>query len=70
MLTMIFGILMIYAFVKMVGIAVKMSWGIIKILCNLVFLPLVLIGMVVKGLVYLAIPILLVAGVVIFASSK
>ena len=44
--------------------AVRSSRGLARILVTVLFLPLVLIGLVVAGLVYLAVPILLIAGVV------
>lgn len=44
--------------------AVKMTWGVTKILFTLVFFPLILIGLVMAGLMYIALPILLVVGII------
>ena len=70
MLLLLFVVLMIYVYVKLIGLAVKMTWGILKGLVTLVFLPMILIGMVLSGLIYLALPILAVAGIVLFAVTR
>ncbi len=41
-----------------------MAWGISKFLLTIVILPLILIGMVVGGLLYIAFPILIVIGII------
>lgn len=62
MLTLLFMVLMIVVFGKLLIFALKASWGIAKVLLTIVFLPLVLVCLVLAGLVYVAVPILLVAG--------
>lgn len=47
---------------KMIGFAFRASWSIIKVMFTLVFLPLILVGLVFKGLVTIALPVLLVVG--------
>ena len=64
MLELLFIVLMITIFGKMFLFGMKATWGITKILVTVVFLPLILIGLVIGGLVSLALPILLVVGVV------
>ena len=64
MLELLFSIMMIVIFGKLFIFGVKATWGITKILVTVVFLPLILIGLVIGGLVSLALPILLVVGVV------
>lgn len=64
MLTALFIILMIWIFGKMIGLAFKATWGIAKILFNLVLLPVFLIGLAVAGFIYIALPILVVVGAV------
>nr|WP_295308641.1 hypothetical protein [uncultured Blautia sp.] len=63
MLTLLFIILMFGIFGKMIGLAFRATWGITKICFRLVFLPLVLIGLVLGGLIYIAIPLLVIAGI-------
>ena len=69
MLTLAFSILMIVIFGKLLGLAIRGAWAITKIIFTLVFLPFLLIILCVGGLVYLALPILLVIGLVTLISS-
>lgn len=62
MLTLLFMVLMIVVFGKLLIFALKASWGIAKVMLTIVFLPLVLVCLVLAGLVYVAVPILLVVG--------
>jgi hypothetical protein len=64
MLIFLFAILMIGIFGKMVMLAFRATWGLTKILLNLVVLPLFLIGLVCAGLMSLALPILIVVGII------
>lgn len=63
MLTLLFIILMFGIFGKMIGLAFRATWGITKICFRLVFLPLVLIGLALGGLIYIAIPLLVIVGI-------
>jgi hypothetical protein len=60
---------MISVFGRLLVWSIKAAWGIGKVLFSLVFLPLMLIGMVCSGLLYLAIVILAICGVVVFIGS-
>lgn len=64
MLELVFIILMFLIFGKLIIFAVKAAWGISKIVCTIVLLPLFLEGMVFAGLIGIALPILLVVGIV------
>lgn len=64
MLTIVFWVLMLMTFGKILKFAIKAAWGITKILVSLVFLPIALIFLVLQGLLLLALPILLVVGVI------
>ena len=64
MLELIFGIMMLVVFGKLFIFGMKATWGITKFLVMLVFLPLGLIAMVLGGLFTLALPILIVIGLV------
>ena len=61
---------MIWIFGKILFFGIKAAWGISKFLVTVVLLPLVLIGMVIGGLIYIAFPILIVVGIVALISSK
>lgn len=69
MWTLLFIILMIGIFGKMIGFALRATWGITKILFNLVLLPLFLICLVIAGLMYIALPILVIVGIVMLVGK-
>ncbi|WP_442856381.1 hypothetical protein [Butyrivibrio sp. WCE2006] len=55
----------IFGFVgKLIGFAFRFSWSLIKVAFFLVFLPFILIAMVAYGLIYIALPVLVVAMIV------
>ena len=64
MLTLLFTICLIGFMGKFFIFGLKASWGILKLLCFVIFFPVILIGMVVGGLVYLALPILIIGGII------
>lgn len=70
MLTLVFVILMFVVFGKLIGLAVRATWGITKVLFTIVFLPVILICMVVGGLISVALPILVVIGVLALIGAK
>ncbi|MCR5469129.1 MAG: hypothetical protein K6F37_09225 [Lachnospiraceae bacterium] len=63
-LTLLFLICMFGIFGKLLVIAFQMAWGITKVVFTLIFLPLILIGLVVGGLIYVALPLLLIIGLI------
>ena len=65
MLSFMFTILMLIVFGKLLLFAIKATWGIARIVFSLVLLPLFLVGLVLKGLIALAFPILIVIGLVV-----
>lgn len=64
MLNLIFIILMFIVFGKILGFALKAAWGISKIAFSVVLLPLCLIVLVIKGLVEIALPALVIIGII------
>ncbi len=69
MLTLLFFVMMIWVFWKLVKLSVKAAWGISKILFTLVLLPIILIVLAIAGFVYIAIPILVIVGVIALVSG-
>ena len=55
---------MVWIFGKLIWIAFKMTWGITKVLFNLIFLPIILIALVIGGLVSVAPPVLIIIGII------
>lgn len=71
MLTLLFIICMFGIFGKLLWFGIKAAWGISKFVLTIVFLPVILIALVLGGLLYLAIPILIVIGVIsLFCRAK
>lgn len=70
MLTLIFFVLLLTIFGKILAFSIKAAWGITKILCTVVFVPLILIIMVICGLMYVALPILAIIGIVALVYRK
>ena len=70
MLTFIFMVLMILIFAKILVFAIKAAWGITKVIMTVVFLPLVLVLLVLKGLLSLAFPLLVIIGVISLVMLK
>ncbi len=64
LLTMLFMVCMFGFVGKLIGFAFKFSWSMIKVAFFLVFLPFILIAMVVGGLIYIALPVLVVAMII------
>lgn len=67
MLTLLFVICMFGIFGKLIGLAFKMTWGMAKVLFTLVFLPVILVGLAMGGLLVVAFPLLIVVGIVSLA---
>lgn len=68
MATLIIFILTCMVFGKLAWWAVRATWSVAKVLVTFVFFPLIILGLILWGLAYLAVPILLIVGVVAFAS--
>ena len=62
MLTILFFILFFSIFGGLIKFAFAAAWGVLKILVFLIFLPLILIGLLIAGLVTFAIPIMVIVG--------
>ena len=64
MINLIFTIFMFLIFGNILMFAIKMAWGLTKVLFSLVFLPVFLIVLVLAGLIKLALPILAIVGLI------
>ena len=51
-------------FGKLLVFGIKVSWGLAKILCTVVLLPIILIGLVIAGFLSIALPLLVIIGVI------
>ena len=70
MLTLLFLIMMIAVFGKLIVFALKATWGLTKIILTLVFLPIILLFLFIGGLVKIAIPILAIIGLISLIGRK
>ena len=70
MLSLLFTICMIWFVGKLFVFGLKGSWGNMKLICTVIFFPVILIGMVLGGLMYIAFPLLIVGGIVALATSR
>lgn len=69
MMTLIFIILMIVVFSKVIALAIKAAWGITKVVLTIVFFPIILIWMALSGFIALAIIALVIGGLIALAAS-
>ncbi len=69
MLTIIFTVALLWVAWKMLILEFKAAWGIVRILCTVLLLPLFLFGMVCAGLLYIAVPILIIIGMIVLICS-
>ena len=70
MLEILVMMAMFYVFGKLFIFGLRAAWGLTKFIVTIVFLPIILIGMVLGGLIYLAFPILIVIGVISLFTSR
>lgn len=70
MLSLTLVILMLCVLGKLLKLSVKAAWGITKVLLTLVFLPIVLVAIVIGGLIYIAVPILVIIGIATFITGS
>ena len=64
MMTLLFMILFFGIFGELIGFAFRASWSIMKVMLYIVFLPAILMIMLFGGLIYIALPILVIVGLV------
>ena len=63
MLTLLFSILMIMIFGKILLFSIRAAWGLTRILFSVVLLRIFLVGLVLTGLLTVAFPILIFGGI-------
>ena len=70
MLGLIFWILMLAVFGNILMFAIRMTWGITKVIFSLVLLPVTLVVLVLGGLLRIAFPLLAVIGLISLFALK
>ena len=69
MLTIIFFVALIWVTFKLFVLGVKAAWGIAKVLCTVLLFPAFIVGLFLVGLISIAIPILIIVGLVTLVSN-
>ena len=69
MFTIISLVLFMMVFGKLLGFAFRVGWGMLKISAYLIFLPAIVLMLIFGGLIYLALPILIVVGLIGLCTS-
>ena len=69
MITFFFVILMLAVVGKLLHLAIKLAWGLTKIVCAVIFFPIILVGLAVAGFVYVSILILIIVGILSLRSG-
>ena len=64
MFSLIFAILMMTVFGEFIWIAGRLAWGLWKIVMAIIFFPILMVILALSGLIMLAIPILIVVGII------
>ncbi len=70
MLTALFILAFIWFMWKVIALAIKMTWGLLKVGIYVIFLPIVIIGLFLGGLIYIALPLAIIGGIIALAISK
>lgn len=65
MFTIIMLVALSFVGLKMVPLIFKVTWGIAKIVCTFLLLPLLVIGLIYVRLVYFSIPVLVILGLTV-----
>lgn len=64
MVLILFSIALVYVTWKLFVWGLRAAWSIMKFVCMVILLPIFLMTLVFMGLIYLAIPILIIVGIV------
>ena len=70
MLTALFILAFVWFMWKVIALAIKMTWGLLKVGIYVIFLPIVIIGLFLGGLIYIALPLAIIGGIIALAISK
>ena len=60
----IFTVLVLLLMLRVICIAVRAAWGLLKVLLFIVFLPGILLSMAFAGMIIIALPLLLLGGTI------
>lgn len=70
MLSIIFVVALVWVAAKMLIWGIKAAWGIAKVLAVIALLPLFVVGLAWIGLLYIAIAVLIISGIIAFVGCR
>ena len=70
MITLFFTFLMIAVFGRLAIFAIKATWGFTKVLFTIILFPVILIIIAVSGGIFIALPILIIAGIISLIAKR
>lgn len=65
MLTIVFEVALVWVALKVLVLGIRATWGIAKIICTFLLLPMLIVGLIYVGLVSFAVPIIVTVIVVL-----
>ncbi|MCR5687723.1 MAG: hypothetical protein K6G58_06855 [Lachnospiraceae bacterium] len=63
-MTFICCVLFVMVLFRLIGFALKLGWGIMKVALYIVFFPGIILAMIFGGMFFIALPVLIIAGIV------
>ena len=69
MLEIIFAVCMLVVFGKILGLAIRCAWGLTKVIFGVILLPILLVGFACAGLIYVALIMLIILGLIAFVGA-
>jgi hypothetical protein len=69
MITFVFVVGLIWMISKLTILGIKMAWGLTKLVFSIFFIPIFLVALACAGLIYLAVPILVIIGILAVAKA-
>ena len=61
---------LIWAIWRVTFVGIRLAWGITKILFSVIFLPVIVIGLLLAGLAYIALPAVIIIGLIALFTGK
>ena len=62
MFALIYGMISIWVFFKLMGFMFRATWGLTKVVIGLIFWPIIIVAALL-GLIWIALPILIIVGI-------
>ena len=70
MLTLLFVVGLIWMVWKVAFLGFRLTWGLVKLLFTTVLFPIILVGIFIAGLAYVALPVLIIVGIIALIAGR